>query len=60
MCFSRWPMFSQSNRHECFSSCIRRLKTFKSMELRSRSHKKVSPLNFEDLIDVKELLDIFY
>ena len=30
------------------------------MELRYRAHKKVSPLNFEDLINVKELLDIFY
>ena len=52
-------MLSQSNRQESFSSCIRRLKTLKSMELRSRSHKKVSPLNFEDVINVKELLDIF-
>ena len=31
-----------------------------SMELRYRARKKVSPLNIEDLINLKELLDIFY
>ena len=30
------------------------------MELRYRARKKVSPLNFKDLINLKELLDILY
>ena len=42
----------QSNRHECFISCIRRIKTSQSMELPCRARKKVSSLNFEFRIDV--------
>ena len=50
----------ESNRHECFISCIRRIKTLQSMELPYRARKKVSSLKFEDLINLSELLGIFH